>query len=320
MPISAKDNVSGGRGRSNGEWAAIVLGLAIGLLLGCAVFLRGSASASKLTNGAAASAGSSAPAAPRPAARGASDKGQAPPAREGEPANHAAETALAEELSALPDAIDDELAPTAGTAGTLATDGEKRNGADPRGTGTNGPGIRAAAAGGNAADRTARPAASALADRPSARTPDARPAKSVSGPATLAYWNGLNEIIARETSMRAAPAELTAANVGGFVDARIKAARFASSAIRDLDGAAVDPDALALGKELDAWYRDEIANNERAKSLLGASDSTRKGAGGKSWRASEERHNRQCADINRHGSDLRARLTRKYSLAFPPLN
>jgi hypothetical protein len=307
MPISARDDVPGERGRSNGEWAAIVLGLAIGLLLGCAVFLRGSASASRTTNGVAASAGSPGAAAPRPSTRGAAEKQPAPPTGEHEPVNRAAEAALAEELSALPDAIGDESTATGGTAEASATAGAITGSAGNRAV--------------ESRDAASRDAASrAAADRPSTRTPGARTARAVSGQATLAYWNGLNDIIARETAMRAAPAELTAANVGGFVEARIKAARFASDAIRELDSAAVDPDALALGKELGEWYRDEIANNERARSLLGSSDSDRKGAGGKSWRASEERHNRQCAEINRHGSDLRARLARKYSLTFPPLN
>ena len=44
--------------------------------------------------------------------------------------------------------------------------------------------------------------------------------KSPSGEATLAYWNAVNDVIAREGAMRAAPANLTAGNAGGFVEAR----------------------------------------------------------------------------------------------------
>jgi hypothetical protein len=306
MPISAKNDVPGERSRSNGELAAIVLGLALGLLLGCAVFLRGSAAGSRSANGGGA-AGLSPSAASSRLSAGAEEMNGADSSLRGiEPASRRAEAAraelLADELSALPDAPRDAAAPASDATSPRTTTGATIDGVAP-----------AAAESGTAA--AARSAA-----MPENRS-SARNGHPVSGEATLAYWNRLNEVIAREAALRAAPAELTSANVGGFVDARIQAARFASSAIGELEGAAVDPDALALGKELVAWYRDEIANNERAKSLLGSSDSAaRKGSAGKSWRASEERHSRQCDEINRHGRDLRARLSRKYGLVFPPLN
>lgn len=154
------------------------------------------------------------------------------------------------------------------------------------------------------------------------RTAKETPREKVSpGPATLAYWNSLNDIIARESAMRAPPANVTAANAGEFVQARLRAGRFASGAIRDLETTGVDADAVALGRELTAWYQEEVTLNERATSLMGsASVAERKGAGGNAWRSGEEQHRKKCDDINRHGAELRARLSRKYSLAFPPLN
>jgi hypothetical protein len=152
------------------------------------------------------------------------------------------------------------------------------------------------------------------AEQPAAEKPSA-------GQTTLGYWNALNDVIARESAMRAPPANVTAANAGEFVQARLKAGRFASEALGALDAGGVDAEALQLGRELMAWYREEATLNERATSLLGsASAADRKGAAGNSWRSGEEQHRRKCDEINRHGAALRARLARKYSLAFPPLN
>ncbi|HEY1602353.1 MAG TPA: hypothetical protein VGG64_22315 [Pirellulales bacterium] len=151
------------------------------------------------------------------------------------------------------------------------------------------------------------------AEQPAAEKPSA-------GQTTLGYWNALNDVIARESAMRAPPANVTAANAGEFVGARLKAGRFASEALGALDARGVDAEALQLGRELMAWYREEVTLNERATSLLGsASAADRKGAAG-SWRSGEEQHRRKCDEINRHGAALRARLARKYGLAFPPLN
>ena len=109
--------------------------------------------------------------------------------------------------------------------------------------------------------------------------------------------------------MRAPPANVTAANAGEFVQARLKAGRFASEALGALDAGGVDAEALQLGRELMAWYREEVTLNERATSLLGsASAADRKGAAGNSWRSGEEQHRRKCDEINRHGAALRAHL------------
>jgi hypothetical protein len=114
---------------------------------------------------------------------------------------------------------------------------------------------------------------------------------------------------------------VTAANAGGFVESRLQAGRFATGAIRDLDTTGVDPDAIALGRELVAWYQEEVTLNERASSLIGSgSVAERKGTAGNSWRSGEAQHHKKCDDLNRHGAELRTRLARKYSLAFPPLN
>lgn len=141
------------------------------------------------------------------------------------------------------------------------------------------------------------------------------------GTATLRYWNELNDVISREAAMRTAPANLTAASAAGFVSSRIQAGKFASTAIEQLNQNGVDADALSLGKELAAWYRDEISLNERAKSLLGSTDvAARKGSAGNTWRSGEEQHRLKCEAINRRGEELRTRFSRKYGLTFPALN
>lgn len=158
------------------------------------------------------------------------------------------------------------------------------------------------------------PSRNRVAERPAAEQPSA-------GQATLRYWHALNDVIARESAMRAPPANLTADNAGGFVQARLQAGRLASAAIGALDPRGVDAEALQLGRELMSWYREEVTVNERATSLLGsASAAARKGAAGSSWRSGEEQHRRKCDEINQRGAALRARLERKYGWAFPPLN
>lgn len=144
---------------------------------------------------------------------------------------------------------------------------------------------------------------------------------SPSGQATLDYWNALNDIIARETAMRAPPASVTAGNAGEFVQARLSAGKFASGAIHDLDTNGVDPEAIALGRDLTAWYQEEVTLNTRAQSLLGSSSiAERRGSAGNTWRSGEEQHRKNCDDINRRGAELQSRLSGKYRLTFPPLN
>ena len=85
-----------------------------------------------------------------------------------------------------------------------------------------------------------------------------------------------------------------------------------------LDAGGVDPEALQLGRELMAWYREEVTLNERATSLLGsASAADRKGAAGNSWRSGEEQHRRKCEEINRHGARS-DRACAQVRLGVPP--
>jgi hypothetical protein len=141
------------------------------------------------------------------------------------------------------------------------------------------------------------------------------------GQRTLDFWNAMNDVIAREAQMRVPPANVTAANAAEFVQARLRAGQFASTAIQALDTTGVDRDAVALAGELIGWYREEVSLNERAGSLLGSSDiAARKGTAGNAWRSGEEQHRRNCDEINRRAADLRERLTRKYGLPFPGLN
>lgn len=140
------------------------------------------------------------------------------------------------------------------------------------------------------------------------------------GPATLAYWNQLNSVMAREAAMRAAPPKLTADNAQSFVSGETDAYTYAGGAIRTLDAANVDPQALALAQEIAAWYDQGVVNSRQAGSLLQSNDvAARQGQAGKSWKSSAEEHRKQCLEINKRGERLRGELGRKYGLKFPKL-
>jgi len=140
------------------------------------------------------------------------------------------------------------------------------------------------------------------------------------GEATLACWNAINDIIAREAAMRIAPANLNAANAGGFVEARVRAGKFAGDSLRQLPSDNVDRDVVAHAGDLAAWYDEEARLAGEASSLLGSSDfAARRGAAGKSWRNAEDRHRQRCDEINQRSATLQAQLSRKYGRPFPPL-
>lgn len=140
------------------------------------------------------------------------------------------------------------------------------------------------------------------------------------GARTLEYWNALNSVIEQETAMRAPPAKLTAENALAFVGSRSRAARFAADAITAIPTTDVDPDVIALAIDLAAWYEDEFAISGNAQGLLASSDiAARKGAAGKSWKASEEQHRKDCDAINLRGKQLQSRMSKKYDSSFPPL-
>jgi hypothetical protein len=140
------------------------------------------------------------------------------------------------------------------------------------------------------------------------------------GETTLAYWNALNAIMMRELSMRAAPPQLTAGNAMSFVSGQSGAYQYAAAAIRKLSIAEVDPEVVALARDLAAWYEQGLANNRTAESLLGSADiAARQGSTGNNWQTAEKQHREQCLQINLRGEQLRNSLSRKYGLAFPKL-
>jgi hypothetical protein len=140
------------------------------------------------------------------------------------------------------------------------------------------------------------------------------------GEATLAYWNRLNDVMAREAAMRAAPPKLTADNALSFVTGSADAYTYAAGAIRALDPAGVDPQATALAQEIAVWYDQGAANSREAGSLLQSNDvAARQGQSGKTWKTSAEEHRKQCLEINKRGERLRGELSHKYGLKFPKL-
>lgn len=147
-----------------------------------------------------------------------------------------------------------------------------------------------------------------------------RPAVPVTGKRTLAYWRGLNEIIAKEGAMRAPPADITAANAGEFLNSRTEAAKFAANAILELDARGVDRELLVHAGNLAEWYAEEEKVSARGSFLLNKADAkTRKGAGGKQWKGSEEEHRKKCDELNKRGVDLQGTFSKKYKLEFPAL-
>jgi hypothetical protein len=140
------------------------------------------------------------------------------------------------------------------------------------------------------------------------------------GTPTLAYWNNLNLIFARESAMRSAPPQIDAMNAGSFVSGRTTAFQYAGDAIRRLDTRGVDPTLTSFAQEIARWYDQGIANSRLAESLLGSSDvASRQGAPGQSWQAAEKSHREQNLAINRRGEQLQQEFSHKFGLDFPPM-
>jgi hypothetical protein len=141
------------------------------------------------------------------------------------------------------------------------------------------------------------------------------------GPQTLAFWNAMNNVMAEEETMRATPAGgLTKENAADFIARRGQAGNYAATELRGLDRAGVDPEVVALGTDIAAWYERGTKLNDRASYLVNqASDETRRGQTGKSWGDSEKSHNASVAEINRRGDALRVKMSHKYGLKFPDL-
>ncbi|MBX3415265.1 MAG: hypothetical protein KF708_21450 [Pirellulales bacterium] len=147
-----------------------------------------------------------------------------------------------------------------------------------------------------------------------------RSAKANEGAATLQYWNQLNSIMTQEEGLRNTPGKVTAENANGFVNSLAAANTFAAQEIRGLSTKNVDPQVVALGGEIAAWYEAGAANNGEATYLLNEADAdTRRGGRGKSYEKSEHEHRKQCEEINRKGDALRDKMSKKYGLDFPDL-
>jgi hypothetical protein len=140
------------------------------------------------------------------------------------------------------------------------------------------------------------------------------------GRSTLAYWNGLNDVISKEAAMRSSPERgVDASNAQAFLESRISAGAFAADAIDALDTTGVDPDVVSLAHDLAKWYRDGAAVAEHGKKLLSSDPSSRRGAPGQQYQASERRHAASVDALNSRGAALRDRMASKYGLDFPEL-
>ncbi len=147
-----------------------------------------------------------------------------------------------------------------------------------------------------------------------------RSQQSDRGQATLAYWNKVNEIIAREGAMRTAPSDITAVNAEGFVAARLRAFRYAATALNGLKARNVDPEVAAHVQHLIVWYEEGAELNQHATHLLTeASDKDRKGSEGRGWQDAEKAHYESVQRLNQRGEELRQRMTRRYGIDFPAM-
>jgi len=143
---------------------------------------------------------------------------------------------------------------------------------------------------------------------------------SDSGYATLKYWNRINEIVAREAEMRAAPSKVTSGNAGSFVAARLRAFRYAGTALRGMRARNVDPEVVAHAQQLIDWYEEGAEINQHAMHLLTeATQQSRQGSEGRGWQDSEKAHYRGAQRLNQNGRELRQRMSQRYGVDFPPL-
>jgi hypothetical protein len=157
--------------------------------------------------------------------------------------------------------------------------------------------------------------------QPSPSVPDSTAADLEMGPRTLTYWNQLNDIMLREEQMRSVPlGGLTATNARDFLRRRGEAGQFAAEAIRQLPGAGVDPDVLAIAVDIAAWYERGNQLNSMGSFLMNKADTTaRQGQPGQQWQDGEKAHHASVEEINRRGDVVRRRMVEKYGLAFPDL-
>ena len=150
--------------------------------------------------------------------------------------------------------------------------------------------------------------------------PGTTAATATAGQQTLTLWNRLNDIIEREAEMRTAPAGgVTATNADGFLRRRAEASQFAADAIADLKPGNADRSVVRLAADLSQWYEAGVDVAETGRKLLKARPEVRRGPQGRAWRAEEEQHNRQAAELNRTGAEVRQAMEQRYGLAFPPL-
>lgn len=154
---------------------------------------------------------------------------------------------------------------------------------------------------------------------PPRATPKAA-AEQPGGEQTLSLWNQLNVIIAREAEMRAVPpGGLTEATTDDFLARRAAACRYAAEAISELKITGVDAEVTRLAARLSQWYYAGIDITENGRLLIKTDAETRRGPRGQAWRARQEKHNAQVAELNSAAAAVREQMQQKYQLAFPPL-
>ena len=137
---------------------------------------------------------------------------------------------------------------------------------------------------------------------------------------TLAFWNGMNDVIRREASMRSTPSSgVNMSNAGDFVGKRVDAYSYAVSAFDKLDREGVDEKAIRTAREVRGWYAKGLEISLQAQTLMNSDSQTRRGTAGLQWRAAEMKHNADVAAVNQQAAAVRKVLTEKYGVDFPEL-
>lgn len=144
---------------------------------------------------------------------------------------------------------------------------------------------------------------------------------SVSGQATLKFWDAMNAAIETEAGMRAPPAAgIAAGNAADFQRRRIAAGQYAETTLAALDRTRVDTDVVALCERIRQWYAEGVTICERGKFLLEKADaSTRKGPQGREWQEADKAHQERVNSLNHDGEQVRRQMESRYRVAFPPL-
>lgn len=137
--------------------------------------------------------------------------------------------------------------------------------------------------------------------------------------ATLAYWNGLREIIQTEQANRDHSELQAGGDIRGVMYARIDAFGQAAEAIDALAIDGVDAEAVQLGRELAKWYEQAVEICEQGTLLDEADLSSDSGPQGRRWHSAQKQQSERLDLLTRKTTSLQGKLSARYRTQFPDL-